>query len=400
MRILCVGGGPAGLYFSILVKRANPAHEVVVYERNPHAAPMGWGVVFWDELLDDLRATDCETAERIVDAAVEWHGQFVDLDGDVAKSSAFGYGIVRSKLLGILVERALEVGVQIEFDRDITSTDELPDADVIVACDGMNSTLRRRDTAHYGTDVAVGRNKYLWLGTSKVFDAFTFVYVNTPAGWIWCHAYAIDEHTSTFIAECPTETWEGLGFDALSSCDGLHLLEELFGAYLDGEHLRTRSPGSDQLPWLEFRTITNERWHNGNTVLMGDAAHTTSFTIGSGTRLALEDAMSLAAAVGRARRPARRVRRLRGRAARRVAKVPDRRPEQCAVVRRRRPLRAPVGRRVLCRAVEPPRSRTCTRCRRSSTRGTYLAVDRSAALRSVRGRVMPKVRALAARRGS
>jgi 2-polyprenyl-6-methoxyphenol hydroxylase-like FAD-dependent oxidoreductase len=399
MRILCVGGGPAGLYFSILAKRANPGHEVVVYERNPHAAAMGWGVVFWDELLDDLRATDPETADRVARAAVEWRGQVVVLDGEVAESEAFGYGIVRTTLLDILTERALEVGVEIEFDRDIASTDELPEADVIVACDGMNSGLRRRDTAHFGTDVAVGRNKYLWLGTAKVFDAFTFVYVKTPAGWIWCHAYAIDACTSTFIVECTADTWKGLGLDALSSCDGLHLLEELFGAHLDGEHLRTRAPEAAQLPWLEFRTVTNEHWHIGNTVLMGDAAHTTSFTIGSGTRLALEDAMVLAAeldahddpqdafaAYEHGRRAALRKFQADARNSARWFEDVNRYAHLSAAAfsvalwNRRDPLVHKV----------PPKLYA----------GTYLAVDRSAALRSVRGRVMPKVRALYAHRDS
>ncbi len=285
MRIVCVGGGPAGLYFSILVKQADPEHEVVVYERNAHEAAIGWGVVFWDDLLDDLRATDPETARRIADAAVEWHGQVVVLDGQASESEAFGYSIVRSTLLNILVERAAEVGVRIEFDREISSVEELTDADVIVACDGANSALRRLGAPHYSTDVAIGRNKYLWLGTAKVFDAFTFLYVKSHAGWIWCHAYAIDECTSTFIVECTTETWAGLGFDVLTARDGIPLLEELFAAELEGERLRSRSPDDAVLPWLNFRTITNEHWFAGNTVLMGDAAHTTSFSIGSGTRL-------------------------------------------------------------------------------------------------------------------
>ena len=393
MRIVCVGGGPAGLYFSLLVKRAEPGHDVVVYERNSHEAAIGWGVVFWDDLLDDLRATDPETARRIADAAVEWRGQVVVLDGQASGSEASGYSIVRSTLLNILVERATEVGVRIEFDRDIASADELPDADVVVACDGANSTLRRLGAAHYSTDVAVGRNKYLWLGTAKVFDAFTFLYAKSHAGWIWCHAYAIDEHTSTFIVECTTDTWAGLGFDTLSARDGIPLLEELFGARLGGEPLRSKSPADAVLPWLNFRTITNEHWFAGNTVLMGDAAHTTSFSIGSGTRLALEDAMTLAAelrahddpqsafaAYEHARRAALRKPQTDARLSARwfedIARYDGLSAEEFLVVLRNR--RDPIVHKM------PPKLYA----------GAYLAVDRFEPLRAVRGWMMPKVRAL------
>jgi len=295
VKIICVGGGPAGLYFSILMKRADPGHAVTVLERKPASGPDGWGVVFWDDLVAELVATDPETARRITEAAFEWHGQTLELRGVDARIEGSGYSIVRSKLLEILAARATELGVEIQFDHEVTSRTGLEDADVVVAADGANSNLRQLSSNAFGTSIAVGHNKYLWMGTAKVFDAFTFPIVNTRAGWIWSHAYAIDDHTSTFIVECRPETWAGLGFETLTGRDGTGALEDLFGSYLDGEHLVSLSPADAVLPWLNFRTVTNECWHSGNTVLMGDAAHTTHFSIGSGTRLALQDAMALAA---------------------------------------------------------------------------------------------------------
>ena len=180
--------------------------------------------------------------------------------------------------------------------RESSSSSEIENAgdlrpDLIVACDGVNSSiLRDLYRERFQTNVAVGRNKYLWLGTSRVFDAFTFAFVHTDAGWIWCHAYGFDGTTSTFIAECSPETWAGLGFDRLSEDDSIRRLEELFERPLQGHPLKSNGRAS----WLNFRTITNATWHADNIVLLGDAAHTTHFTIGSGTRLALLDAISLA----------------------------------------------------------------------------------------------------------
>ena len=296
MRIACVGGGPAGLYFAILMKGRDPAHDITVFERNPPGVTYGWGVVFWDDLLEQLQASDSATASVIRSNSFRWNGQLLAVEGkQPVHLGGHGYGIGRQRLLNILVERATRLGVRVMFDTEIDNADRLREADLIVACDGVNSRLRQLGRQQFQTDVVVGRNKYVWLGTTRVFDAFTFAFVPTEAGWIWCHAYGFDRSTSTFIVECSPETWIGLGLDSLADADSIRLLQTLFEQHLEGHPLSTHLRSQGGAPWLNFRTVTNEKWHVDNMVLMGDAAHTTHFTIGSGTRLALEDAISLAA---------------------------------------------------------------------------------------------------------
>jgi 2-polyprenyl-6-methoxyphenol hydroxylase-like FAD-dependent oxidoreductase len=291
MRIACVGGGPAGLYFAILMKGRDRAHDVTVFERNPPGVTYGWGVVFWDDLLEQLQASDPATASAIGANSFRWNGQLLAIqDKEAVHVGGHGYGIGRQRLLDMLVERARELGVHVEFERDIDGPGQLPEADLIVACDGVNSRLRQLGRDGFQTEVVVGPNKYVWLGTSRVFDAFSFAFERTDAGWIWCHAYGFDRETSTFIVECSPETWTGLGFDTLGEAESIRLLEQLFERHLHGHPLKSQG----RSPWLNFRTVTNEKWRSDNIVLMGDAAHTTHFTIGSGTRLALEDAISLA----------------------------------------------------------------------------------------------------------
>ena len=299
MRITCVGGGPAGLYLAILMKRRDPGHDVTVLERNPAGVTYGWGVVFWDDLLEGLRANDPSTAQAIAADAFRWADQRILVDGQPAAGlPGFGYSMRRQRLLDILTARALELGVDVRFDRDVEDLARLGEPDLVVACDGVNSRLRRRHPDGFGTRIDTGRNRYMWLGTTKVFDSFTFAFVQTRAGWIWCHAYGFDAGTSTFIVECLPETWAGLGFGQLGLEDSIRRLERLFERQLDGHPLIAQAPTGDRTPWLGFRTVTNERWHHGRVVLAGDAAHTTHFTIGSGTKLAIEDAIGLAAALG------------------------------------------------------------------------------------------------------
>ena len=294
MRIACVGGGPAGLYFALLLKLREPRHDITIFERSPRGATRGWGVVFWRDLLDELYAADPESAREIERASFPWDRHVVDVHGEqVASSAPLGYGIKRQRLLDILVDRALGSGVRIEFEHEVTAASQLPAVDLVVACDGVNSRIRD-ETEGISTDVHVGGNKYIWLGTDKVFDSFTFPFVQTDSGWIWAHAYGVDAESSTFIVECSAGTWAGLGFDAMPPKDCLAMLEKIFERQLDGHQLIGQTSGEANAQWLNFRTVTNNVWHHGKTVLAGDAAHTTHFAIGSGTRLAIQDAIALA----------------------------------------------------------------------------------------------------------
>jgi anthraniloyl-CoA monooxygenase len=294
-KITCVGGGPAGLYFAILAKRLDRDHAVTVVDRFPEGVTYGWGVVFWDGLLEDLERTDPHTARQVRDNAFRWSDQVVQVNGTTpARVPSHGFSMGRQTLRTILGERARALGVELHFGREIEGASELADSDLIVASDGVNSRLRQRNADQLGTTLHRGRNKYIWLGTSKVFESFTFPFVHTHAGWIWAHTYGFDSQNSTFIVETSPETWRGLGFDRLPPDQSMSLLEGIFEVNLDGHPLRHQAGTRDRTPWLEFHTVTNRRWHHGNIALMGDAAHTTHFTIGSGTRLALEDAIGLA----------------------------------------------------------------------------------------------------------
>jgi anthraniloyl-CoA monooxygenase len=295
MRIICAGGGPAGLYFAVLAKLADPRHEVTVLERNPAGVTYGWGVVFWDDLLDDLFRHDPVSARMIWDAACQWDEYEVRAAGKPVRHLAgYGYSLGRHTLLDILARRAVEVGVEIRYCDEVTDASGFPDADLVVACDGGRSRLRDLYAEHHGTAVETGRNKYIWLGTPHVFRTFAFGFEQTPAGWIWYHAYPFSAEQSTFIVECLPETWTALGLDRLDATAGCARLQEIFAAHLDGQPLIDHRAEVGGTGWLNFRRITNERWDNGNMVLMGDAAHTTHFAIGSGTKLAMQDAMALA----------------------------------------------------------------------------------------------------------
>lgn len=294
MRITCVGGGPAGLYFAILARKAG--HEVTVLERNPAGVTYGWGVVFWDDLLDDLFRHDPASARQIWDAAYKWDEYEVRATGKPVNFLAgYGFSLGRHRMLDILAERAAELGVDLRYRDDVG---ELPEADLVVACDGAGSRFRERHAVHFGAEVEQGRNRYIWLGTPHVFRTFTFGFEKTEAGWIWFHAYPFTDEASTFIVECTPETWAGLGLGELTGRDGVDLLATIFAGHLDGEPLIDQRAESGGTGWMSFRRVTNQRWDRGAMVLMGDAAHTTHFAIGSGTKLAMQDAMALADAIG------------------------------------------------------------------------------------------------------
>ena len=302
MRVACVGAGPAGLYLAILLKRRDPSHEVTVYERRAQGMAPGGGVVFWDDLLSDLRGSDPPSAEAILREAFCWRDQVVAIQGKPPlRVPARGYSIRRQRLLDLLGERALQLGVRLHFERPIEDPAQLPEVELLVAADGAGSALRQRHAGRLGTRVVQGRNVYVWLATPRLFPAFTFGLVPTHAGWIWFHAYGFEPATSTLIVECAPETWTGLGLDRLGAAQGLALLERLFAQWLEGHRLLAPTLDAGGLPWRHFRRVTNETWHVGHLVLAGDAAHTTHFAIGSGTRLAMQDAISLAAALSGAR---------------------------------------------------------------------------------------------------
>lgn len=302
MRIACIGGGPAGLYFAILMKLRQPAHDIHIFERNRAGDTFGWGVVFSDQTLDNLKANDPVSAKIIADSFAHWDDIAVSVGTHNIVSSGHGFiGIGRKRLLQILQARADELGVMLHYENE-TSSDVADYAgfDLIVASDGVNSGVRTRYETHFGVNIDVRRNKFIWLGTRKLFDAFAFIFEQTPSGWVWAHAYRFDDQSSTFIVECSPETWEGLGFAEMEQDEAIAACQAIFARHLDGESLISNAAhlrGSAN--WINFRRILCDRWSFGNVVLLGDAAHTAHFSIGSGTKLALEDAIKLSAVLDR-----------------------------------------------------------------------------------------------------
>ena len=307
MRVLCLGGGPAGLYFAVLMKLQNPAHVVTVVERNRPFDTFGWGVVLSDQTLANLRRADPVSAALIGDAFNHWDDVEVFFKGRSVRSGGHGFcGIGRKKLLNILQDRCLELGVDLVFEVDIQDDQAVAvryQADLMIACDGLNSKVRQRYAATYQPGVELRACRFVWLGTRKTFDAFTFAFEQTEHGWFAAHAYQFDADTSTFIIETPEAVWQAHGLDLMSQEAGIVFCEKLFAKYLDGNPLMnnaTHVRGS--AIWIRFPRVVCERWIHHETiagqrvpiVLMGDAAHTAHFSIGSGTKLALEDAIELA----------------------------------------------------------------------------------------------------------
>ena len=302
MKIACIGAGPAGLYFAISMKLRDPAHEIHVFERNPRGVTFGWGVVFSDQTVENLMANDPVSARIIADEFAHWDDIDVHFRGEVIRSSGHGFiGIGRKRLLEILQDRAAELGVRLSFESECDADDpKWAEYDLVIASDGINSRVRDRFAGEFGVDVDQRANKFVWLGTSKVFDAFTFAFEQTDAGWVWAHAYKFAPDCSTFIVECSEATWRGLRFDQIDQAEAIARCETIFAKYLDGHRLISNAahlPGP--AVWLNFRRIKCERWNHGKFILLGDAAHTAHFSIGSGTKLALEDAIKLAEVLNR-----------------------------------------------------------------------------------------------------
>lgn len=297
MKVACLGGGPAGLYFAISMKLRDPSHDVTVFERNKPDDTFGWGVVLSDETLDNLALNDPESAADIRENFAYWDDIAVHIKGTRQVSTGHGFcGIGRMKLLTLLQKRARELDVRIEFETEINDIDKLMSGyDLVVAPDGVNSKARSRFADVFKPDIDVRKCRYIWLGTHQKFDdAFTFIFEKTKHGWIWVHAYQFDADTATFIVECSEETYERFGFAGMSQQDSIATCEAIFADYLDGHALMTNAKHLRGSAWIQFPRVLCERWSHENLVLMGDAAASAHFSIGSGTKLALESAIALA----------------------------------------------------------------------------------------------------------
>jgi anthraniloyl-CoA monooxygenase len=296
MRVACLGGGPAGLYLAISMKLRNAAHDIVVVERNRPYDTFGWGVVLSNETLDNLDRNDPPTAAAIRQAFVYWDDIAVHYRGQVMRSGGHGFsGIGRRHLLNILQDRARQLGVELRFETEVDSLAAWRDWDLIVGADGANSKVRAELAAAFAPDVDVRACKYIWLGTHQKFDdAFTFVFEPTEHGWVWAHAYQFDAATATFIVECSEDTWRRAGFDRIDGEAAAAACERIFANNLGGHRLLTNARHLRGSAWLNFNRVLCQRWSHGNVVLLGDAAATAHFSIGSGTKLAMESAIALA----------------------------------------------------------------------------------------------------------
>ncbi|OSQ42961.1 bifunctional salicylyl-CoA 5-hydroxylase/oxidoreductase [Thalassospira sp. MCCC 1A01428] len=297
MRIACLGGGPAGLYFAISMKLRDPSHEVVVFERNQPDDTFGWGVVLSDETLTNLAENDAKSAAAIRENFSYWDDVAVHFRDQAIVSTGHGFcGIGRKKLLILLQQRARDVGVDLRFGTEVESARILAaEYDLVVACDGLNSRTRTELAPHFQPDIDTRKCKFVWLGTHQKFnDAFTFIFEETDKGWVWAHAYQFDDDTATFIVECSEETWAAYGFAAMSKEQSIATCEAIFAKHLGGNALISNANHIRGSAWLSFPRVLCKSWSHENIVLMGDAAATAHFSIGSGTKLALESAIALA----------------------------------------------------------------------------------------------------------
>ncbi|TJZ88872.1 bifunctional salicylyl-CoA 5-hydroxylase/oxidoreductase [Paracoccus gahaiensis] len=297
MRIACLGGGPAGLYFAISLKLRQPDAEVVVFERNRADDTFGWGVVLSDETLDNLARNDAASAATIREHFAYWDDVALVHQGQKIVSTGHGFcGIGRKRLLTILQGRARALGVDLRFSIEVgPATDYMDNYDVVVACDGLNSHTRSAFEGAFAPDIDLRACQFVWLGTRQKFDdAFTFIFEKTDKGWLWAHAYQFDPDTATFIVECSQATFDAYGFDKMSQQDSIAICQEVFKDHLGGHALMTNANHIRGSAWIRFPRVLCKRWSHKNVVLLGDAAATAHFSIGSGTKLALESAIALA----------------------------------------------------------------------------------------------------------
>ncbi len=299
VKVAIIGGGPAGLYLALLLKGANAHHQVTVVERNAAGSTFGWGVVFSDQTLENFRAADLPTYDSITSNFAHWDDIDVFIKGEKVTSGGHGFsGIARKKLLNILQERARALGVEMRFETPVRDIEDLTalglqDADLIVAADGINSVIRKKFAAHFKPQLDVRKAKYIWLGTDYRFDAFTFYFVQNEHGVFQAHCYRFDENTSTFIVECDEASWRAAGFDRMDTSATIAACEKMFAHWLKSHRL-IGNDTRQASPWTNFTLVRNEKWFYKNIVLIGDSAHSAHFSIGSGTKLAMEDAIALA----------------------------------------------------------------------------------------------------------
>ena len=298
MNILCLGGGPAGLYFAISMKLRDPAHRVTVIERNRANDTFGWGVVLSDDALARMARNDPVSTEAIRSNFIYWDDIAVLHDGQRTVSGGHGFaGIGRKQLLILLQARARELGVDLRFETTFKSADEYRrDYDLVVACDGINSAVRREYAEVFQPDIDQRLVKFIWLGTHQKFnDAFTFIFEQTPHGWMWAHVYQFDANTATFIVDCMPDTWDRFGFADMTKEETVATVQKVFERHLGGHDLMSNAAHlRGSAVWMQFPRVLCERWYHGNVVLMGDAAATGHYSIGSGTRLAFDSAIALA----------------------------------------------------------------------------------------------------------
>ncbi len=295
MRYAVIGGGPSGLYFALLAKKANPSDEVLVVERNPPDATFGWGVVFSEETLGALRDADYDTYTEIGESFARWNAIDIYYRDTMVRSRGHVFtGISRKLLLNILQRRCRALGVRLEFEREVRDVAEFEGADVIVGADGINGLVRRAYGEFFKPQIATHPTKYVWFGSDLPLDAFTFIFRRNDDGLFQVHAYPFDARTCTFIVECPEDAWRRAGLESASEAESIAYCEALFQPELRGRRLM-----SNRSLWVNFLTLRQESWHHGKVVLLGDAAHTAHFSIGSGTKLAMEDSIALVDALRR-----------------------------------------------------------------------------------------------------
>src|SRR5690348_6775051 len=298
LKIVSIGGGPAGLYLGILMKQADPANDITIIERNRPDDTFGFGVVFSDETMQNFADADRPTYEAITNAFAHWTDIDIHYGGTVLRSTGHGFaGMSRQKMLNVMQLRAAELGVKLQFQTDVTDLAPYKGADLILAADGVNSWIRAKYTEHFGPEIDWRRNKFVWLGAKMQLPAFTFIFKQNQHGLFRVQAYQYDKEHSTLIVECTEETWKRAALDKADEDQTIAYCADLFRDELKGAQLiKNRSL------WRTFPTVKNRRWHHENIVLMGDAAHTAHFSIGSGTKLAMEDAIAQADALKKYRK--------------------------------------------------------------------------------------------------